>query len=256
MKHIRRRTLFLSITLSLAAFIFYYLFHTGNFIYWRNPKLMFEPVIPSYLAKYPVFEDCLTPSHKYFNNLEKRKTVPTISEAEKLEKEYTALSQLNLRDGYKLGRVRKINYIFPDPVYCEGYFYPAVKQMDNKKLLDNEDLGNAFIINNEEDLKNLGILLYGDPKDDFIKDRYKSWSSLKTCSEERNFSCIVKYSDFPESINDGQIKIENDKKTLYRFAVSGISTHTLSYIALTIEEEGHVNIISADLISYKSGIIY
>ena len=244
-----------SILLTLILLVVY-LFRTGNIIYVRKPIIFFQPVIPEYLAEFPVFEDCLISSHEPFNELETGNSKPENLEEDKIRSDFNILTRLTLRDGFELGRVRKIVYTIPGPVFCENWFYLTVRKKDTKNILKGEDRINAFVVNSEEDLKNLAILLYGEPNNEHFDKKYKSWLSLKACSKDKSMDCANRYSEFPKSVYDGQITNEYEKKTLHRFTLNGISTYTLSHKTLTIEEGGYVNINSVDLISYQSGIIY
>jgi hypothetical protein len=224
-----------------------YFVKTGKYIYWSNPKLLFEAVEPSSIAKFPVLEDCRVGFDKKYMNLNYE---PNQEILEEIEFKKQLLTKLKLNFGYSTGRYRK-----GGGMYCNNWFYLGIKELKSGKILFGDDQAQAFKITSKDDLNNLADMLYGKVKEQSYKKLYDRLSREKSCYESRNSGCVKIKEAYPDFLN-GQIVEDGGKIELHRIVVEDyIPNHYIYHKILRLNSNGVVGVESKELIFYDDGRI-
>jgi hypothetical protein len=244
MKYIKITILFITLIILLSVI---YLIKTGKFIYWSNPKLLFEAAEPSSISKYPILEDCRAVFGEHYMDLNYGAGQDVL---EGIELKRQLLDKLKLNRGYLAGRYRKRG-----GMYCNKWFNLGIRELKTGEILFGDEQVPAFDIKSKDDLNALADMLYGKVKEKSYKRFYDSLSTEKSCNESRNLGCVKIKDVYPNFLN-GQI-VENDGRIeLHRIVVEDyIPNHYIYHKILRLNPNGVTEVESKELIFYDDGRI-
>lgn len=214
------------------------------------------------INKLPIISDCRKTADKEVW-LDKE---PTKEWKEYVNKKAFILQNFKMQSGYKVGRTRAERHVFPLGYNCLSYFDVGVLKCDyspgscilNKgKLLSYSETPEAFMLE-EKDLENIGWLLYGNLIDgEALVEMYNRAKEKPLCSESpTNFDCHKdKIKELPK-FQDGEIVLENGKRTLHRYATGCGPDDCRYHYVISITEEGKLKIDEERIYYVNTGIMW
>jgi len=236
----------------------------GVFVVWdRGTQVLPQDQndIKEAINKLPVVSDCRQTANKE-DWLDKE---PTEEWEEYVNKKASILQNFKIRSGYKVGRIRAERHGFPSGYDCLSYFdvsvlkcdgYPGSCVLNKGKLLSHSKTPEAFILE-ENDLENTGWLLYGDLIGrEALLQKYNRAKEKPLCSESKTgFDCNQENIKELPQFQDGEIVLENGKRTLHRYS-TGCSPHDCLYhYTIFITAEGKLKIDKEKIYYVNTGIM-
>ena len=208
------------------------------------------------INKLPIVEDC----RKTADKEDFRDEEPTQEIIEYVNKKATILRSFTISPGYKIGRFRHKTHVFPVGDYCDNWFDVGMwdeRYKDVLSVTDDEDLNKIFTFTND-DLENVGWLLHGDLIDrEALSQKYNRAKEKSLCSESKTgFDCAKdKIKELPQ-FQDGEIVLENGKRTLHRYGTGCGPDDCLYHYAISVTEEGKLKIDEEEIYYVSTGIMW